>query len=247
MNFAQDFDFTGRRILLTGAANGFGAAMAELFHAAGAQLVLADIEEQALAAVAARCGGAETHVFDQADPLSVERLAEAAGAVDILINNAGVLVAKPLLETSLEEVRRTIDIDFVGALRLMQFVGKGMVERRRGVILSIGSQTAFSGGENRAVYAAAKAAISQLTKSAAVEWGPHGVRVLCLAPGRSLTRMSRQTVKEGQSGDRGLARVPLGRWGPAEEIAKMAMFLVSDAAAYVTGETVVADGGYVHG
>jgi NAD(P)-dependent dehydrogenase (short-subunit alcohol dehydrogenase family) len=246
VSLAQDFDFTGRRILLTGAANGFGAAMAALFHAAGARLVLADIEEQALASVASRYG-AEAHVFDQSEPRSVERLAKAVGPVDILINNAGVLVAKPLLETSLEEVRRTIDVDFVGALRLIQLVGHGMVERRRGVILSIGSQTAFSGGENRAVYAAAKAAISQLTKSAAVEWGPHGVRVVCLAPGRSLTRMSRQTVKEGQSGDRGLARVPLGRWGTTEEIAKMAMFLVSDAAAYVTGETVIADGGYVHG
>jgi len=243
---AQDFDFTDRRILVTGAANGLGAAMATLFHAAGAQLVLADIEEQTLSGVASRCA-AEAHVFDQADPASVERLAKAAGPVDILINNAGVLIAKPLLETSFEEVRRTIDVDFVGALRLIQLVGQGMVERRRGVILSIGSQTAFSGGENRAVYAAAKAALSQLTKSAAVEWGPYGVRVVCLAPGRSLTRMSRQTVREGQSGDRGLARVPLGRWGTAEEIAKMAMFLVSDAAAYVTGETVVADGGYVHG
>lgn len=246
MSLAQDFDFTGRCILLTGAANGFGAAMAALFHAAGARLVLADIEEQALADVASRYG-AEAHVFDQADPVSVERLTKEAGPVDILINNAGVLVAKPLLETSFEEVRRTIDVDLVGALRLMQLVGRGMVERQRGVILSIGSQTAFSGGENRAVYAAAKAAISQLTKSAAVEWGPHGVRVVCLAPGRSLTRMSRQTVKEGLSGDRGLARVPLGRWGTAEEIAKMVMFLVSDAAAYVTGETVIADGGYVHG
>ena len=246
MSLSADFDFTGRRILVTGAANGFGAAMADLFHAAGAQLILADLEEKTLAEVAHRCG-AEAHVFDQADPASVERLAAAAGEVDTLINNAGVLVAKPLLETSLEEIRRTINVDFVGALRLMQLVGGGMVERRRGVILSIGSQTAFSGGENRAVYAAAKAAVSQITKSAAVEWGPHGVRVVCLAPGRSLTRMSRNTVKEGQSGDRGLARVPLGRWGTAEEIAKLAMFLVSDAAAYITGETVIADGGYVHG
>ena len=246
MSLAQDLDFTGRRILVTGAANGFGAAMAGLFHAAGARLALADIEEQPLVELATRYG-AEAHVFDQADPASVERLADAAGPVDILINNAGVLVAKPLLETSYEEIRRIVDIDFVGALRLIQLVGRGMVERRKGVILSIGSQTAFSGGENRAVYAAAKAAISQITKAAAVEWGPHGVRVVCLAPGRSLTRMTLQTAKEGQSGDRGLARVPLGRWGTAEEIAKMAMFLVSDAASYMTGETVIADGGYVHG
>ena len=245
MSFSHDLDFTGRRILVTGASNGFGAAMATLFHAAGARLVLADIEEQPLAEIAARCG-AEAHVFDQADPDSVKRLAEAAGPVDTLINNAGVLVAKPLLETSFEELRRIIDIDLVGALQLMQLVGRGMVERR-GVILSIGSQTAFSGGENRAVYAAAKAAISQVTKSAAVEWGPHGVRVVCLAPGRSLTRMTQQTAMEGQSGDRGLARVPLGRWGTVEEVAKMAMFLVSDAASYFTGATVVADGGYVYG
>ena len=219
----HDLDFTGRRILVTGAANGFGAAMAGLFHAAGARLVLADIEEQPLAAVASRYE-AEAHVFDQSDAASVEDLAKAAGPVDILINNAGVLIAKPLLETSLEEVRRMVDIDFIGALRLIELIGRGMVERRRGVILSIGSQTAFSGGENWAVYAAAKAAIFRmLTKSAAVEWGRHGVRVVCLAPGRSLTRMTQQTAKEGQSGDRGLARVPLGRWGTAEEIAKMAV------------------------
>jgi NAD(P)-dependent dehydrogenase (short-subunit alcohol dehydrogenase family) len=247
MTFAEDLDFTGRRILVTGAANGFGAAMADLLNVAGAQLVLADIEKEPLAEVAARCRDAEAHVYDQADPASVARLAEAAGPVDTLINNAGMLLAKPLLQTSFEEMRRIIDVDFVGALRLMQLVAAGMVERRRGVILSIGSQTAFSGGENRAVYAATKAAISQLTRSAAVEWGPYGVRVLCLAPGRSLTRMTREVVKEGQSGDRGLARVPLGRWGTAEEIAKMAMFLVSDAASYVTGETVIADGGYVVG
>lgn len=246
MTLAKDLDFAGRRILVTGAANGFGEAMADLFHAAGAALVLADIEEEPLVQVATRCR-AEYHLYDQSDIASIERLVAAAGPVDTLINNAGILVAKPLLETTMEEARRIIDVDLLGALRLMQLVGAGMVSRKRGVILSIGSQTAFSGGENRAVYAAAKAAISQLTKSAAVEWGPHGVRVLCLAPGRALTRMSRSTVKEGQSGDRGLARVPLGRWGTAAEIAKLAMFLVSDAAAYVAGETLIADGGYVLG
>ena len=246
MSLARELDLTGRRVLITGAANGFGAAMAQRFHEAGARLILADIEEQAVTAVAAKYN-AEALFFDQADLASVDRLAAQAGAVDILINNAGVLIAKPLLETSLEEMTRTIDVDFVGALRLLQQVGRGMVERRRGVILSIGSQTAFCGGENRAVYAAAKAAIIQITKAAAVEWGPHGVRVLCLAPGRSLTRMTVQTTQEGKSGDRGLARVPLGRWGTADEVAKMALFLASDAASYVTGETLIADGGYVHG
>jgi NAD(P)-dependent dehydrogenase (short-subunit alcohol dehydrogenase family) len=240
------FDFTDRRVLITGAANGFGAAIADLLHAAGARLVLADIEEAPLAEVARQCG-AEAHVFDQSDMASIERLVERAGAVDGFVNNAGILLVKPLIETSVEEMRRMIDVDLMGPMRLMQLVGAGMVARRRGVILSMSSQLAFSGAENRAVYAAAKAAISQLTKSAAVDWGPFGVRVVSLAPGRSLTRMSTQTVQDGQSGDRGLARVPLGRWGSPEEIAGLAVFLLSDAAAYVTGQTIVADGGFVLG
>ena len=162
----------------------------------------ADIEEAPLREIADRFG-AEAHVFDQSDPASVERLAQTAGAVDILINDAGILVAKPLLETSLEEVRRLIDTNFVGVVRLM-LVGRGMAERRRGVIVSMGSQTAFAGGENRAVCAGAKAAMSQLTRAAAVEWGPYGARVVCLAPGRSLTRMRQQTARPDYTGDRGL-------------------------------------------
>ena len=246
MTLAQDLDFTGRRALVTGAANGFGEAIAGLLGAHGAALVLADREEETLAAVAGRLS-AEALVYDQADIPSVGRLAAAAGAVDVLVNCAGVLVAKPLLETSIEEVRHLIDVDLVGALHLMQLVGAGMVERRRGVVLSIGSQTAFCGAEGRGVYAAAKAAISQLTRAAAVEWGPHNVRAVCLAPGRSLTRMTVETARPGYTGDRGLARVPLGRWGTPDEIAKLALFLVSDAASYVTGETLVADGGFVLG
>ena len=242
----QDLDFSGKRILITGAANGFGAATAEAFASHGASLVLADIEDAPLHAIAGRLRG-EAHVFDQSDPASVKQLAAAAGAVDVLVNNAGILVAKPLLETSLEDVRLLIDTDLIGVIRLIQMIGRGMVERRRGVIVSMGSQTAFSGGENRAVYAATKAAIAQLTRSAAVEWGPYGVRVVCLAPGRSLTRMTQEAAQPGYTGDRGLARVPLGRWGRPDEIAKLVVFLASDAAAYVTGETLIADGGFVLG
>jgi NAD(P)-dependent dehydrogenase (short-subunit alcohol dehydrogenase family) len=243
---AVDLNFSQRRVQITGAAQGFGAAIAQRFAEHGATLVLADNEEVPLAAIATRLG-AEAHTFDQADFPSVERLAHAAGEIDILINNAGILVAKPLLETSLADVRRLIDTDLVGVIRLMQLVGRGMVERRRGVIVSIGSQTAFAGGENRAVYAAAKAAISQLTRAAAVEWGPHGVRVVCLAPGRALTRMTEATASPRYTGDRGLQRVPLGRWGTPEEISKLVLLLASDAAGYVTGETLIADGGYVIG
>ncbi|MGE0724944.1 MAG: SDR family NAD(P)-dependent oxidoreductase [Alphaproteobacteria bacterium] len=243
----RDLDFTGRRVLVTGAANGFGAAIADLFHAHGASLVLADREEAALAAKAAAIGPTATAiVFDQSDPASIERLSAAAGEIDVLVNNAGVLLTKPLLETSAADIRTLIDVDLVGVMMLTPLIARGMVRRGRGVVVNIGSQTAFCGGEGRGIYAAAKAAISQYTRSAAVEWGPSGVRVVCVAPGRSITRMTRQVIAGG-SADRGLARVPLGRWGEAEEVAKMVVFMASNAASYVTGETVIADGGYVVG
>jgi NAD(P)-dependent dehydrogenase (short-subunit alcohol dehydrogenase family) len=246
MSLREDFDFTGKRALVTGAANGIGKAIATLLAEHRTTLILADMEADTLAQAASALH-AEHFVYDQANPASIDRLVEAAGAVDILINCAGMLVAKPLLETTAAEVRRLIDVDFIGVLHLMQGIGRGMVERRRGVILSIGSQTAFCGAEGRGVYAAAKAAISQLTRAAAVEWGPYNVRVVCLAPGRSLTRMTAETAKPDYAGDRGLSRTPLGRWGTVEEMAKMAVFLVSDAASYVTGETLIADGGFVLG
>jgi NAD(P)-dependent dehydrogenase (short-subunit alcohol dehydrogenase family) len=246
MSLAEDFDFKGRRALVTGAANGFGAAIATLLAEHGASLVLADREEDPLRAIATRLN-AESHVYDQGDTASVDRLIANAGAVDILMNCAGILVAKPVLETSIDEVRQLFDVDFLGVFQLMKGIGSGMVERRRGVVVSIGSQTAFCGAEGRGLYAAAKAAVSQLTRAAAVEWGPHNVRAVCLAPGRSLTRMTIETTKPDYKGDRGLARVPLGRWGTPEEIAKLAVFLASDAAGYVTGETLIADGGFVLG
>jgi NAD(P)-dependent dehydrogenase (short-subunit alcohol dehydrogenase family) len=246
VSLARDFDFSGRRALVTGAANGFGAAIATLLAEYGATLVLADREADALRDIAGRLN-AEHHVYDQANVASVDSLIASCGPVDILMNCAGILVAKPLLDTSIDEVRRLVDVDFIGVFQLLQGIGRGMVDRRRGVILSVGSQTAFCGAAGRGVYAATKAAVSQLTRTAAVEWGPYNVRTICLAPGRSLTRMTIETSRPDYKGDRGLARVPLGRWGTPQEIAKLAVFLVSDAASYVTGETLIADGGFVLG
>ncbi|GAC1340508.1 MAG: glucose 1-dehydrogenase [Acetobacteraceae bacterium] len=245
-SLAADLDFSGRRVLVTGAAHGIGAATAREFAAQGAALVLADVEAAALDAVADPLG-AERHVFDQGDAGSIRALSAAVGEVDVLVNNAGVLLAGPMLDAAEGHVRRLLDVDLLGVLFLMQEFGRGMTRRGDGVVLNISSQTAFCGGENRGIYAAAKAAVAQLTRAAAVEWGPSGVRVLALAPGRSLTRMTQATASAGYTGDRGLARVPLGRWGTAEEMARLAVLLCSRAAAYVTGETLIADGGYVVG
>lgn len=243
----RDLDFGGRRVLVTGGANGLGAAMAQGFAKSGAHVLIADIEEANASRLAGEIGNAEALGYDQSDPHSVRRLAERAGAVDVLVNNAGILLAKPLLDCAWEDIRRLVDIDFLGVVLLTQLIGRGMVERRRGVVINISSQMAFCGGEGRAVYAAAKAAVAQLTRGAAVEWGSYGVRVVGIAPGRSATRMTERARAEGAHGRAGIDRVPLGRWGTPDEIAKLAVFLASDAASYITGETVIADGGYVLG
>ncbi len=246
VSLSADLDFSGSRVLITGAAHGIGAAMARVFAVQGATLVLADLEAAALVAVADPLG-AESHVFDQGDAASIHGLAAAVGEVDVLVNNAGVLLTGPILDAPEFGVRRLMDIDVLGVIFLMQAFGRAMTRRGGGVVLNISSQTAFCGGENRGIYAAAKAAVAQVTRTAAVGWGPSGVRVLPLAPGRSLTRMTQETTRVDYTGDRGLSRVPLRRWGTAEEIAKLGVLMCSRAASYVTGETVIADGGYVVG
>ena len=118
MSFARDFDFGGRRALVTGAANGFGAEIAALLSEHGASLVLADREADPLRDMAGHWN-AEYHIYDQADVASVDGLIEKCGRIDILINCAGILVAKPLLDTSMDEVRRLIDVDFIGVFQLI--------------------------------------------------------------------------------------------------------------------------------
>jgi len=237
-------DLTGKRVLLTGATGGFGRAMAELFAAQGACLVLADLPSEELAQLAGHHGAA-SHGYDQGDLDAVEQLAAEAGEVDVLVNNAGVLLTKPLLDTTAEDISRLLAVDLAGVMTLTIAVGRGMVERRAGTVLMIGSQTALYGAKGRGVYAAAKAGVSQLARTAAVEWAPYGVRVVCLAPGRALTPMSAVALADPEAHAAGLEHIPLGRYGTPEEIARVAVFLVSEAASYVTGSTVVADGGYL--
>lgn len=241
---AEDLDFTGRRVLLTGAAGGLGRAMAAQFAANGATLVLADREPEPLRTLARDLGiAADCHGYDQGDVRSVQALAAAVGPVDVLVNNAGVMLLKPLLDADAHEIMRVFAIDVIGPVLLANAVAPAMIARGSGVIVNIGSQLAFCGAPNRGVYAAAKAALLQFTRSAAAEWGPAGVRVVGAAPGRTVTPMNEAVLRA--EGEGGLARIPLGRYGTAMEAAKLVLFLASPAASYITGETVVADGGFL--
>ncbi len=244
--FVDRFDFRDRRALVTGAGNGIGEAIARAFVEQGAYVVLADRDESALARVAADLADAsEAHAFDQADLASVEALAAAAGDVDILVNNAGIAVRGPLLDLDWERLRSVVDINLVGPIALTRVVGAGMVRRGRGNVINIGSQMAFTGARNRSAYASTKLALSQFTRTAALEWGTHGIRVNCIAPGRTMTAINREVFADPAEYAAGLLRIPLRRYGEPDDIANAAVFLASDAAGYVTGQTLIVDGGWV--
>ena len=243
---AIELDFTGRRVLITGAASGIGAAMATSFAAHGAEPVLADINREGVASAARALGDdVAWHVYDQGDLQSIAGLAAEVGDVDILMNNAGIARFDPFLELEPAVIEQIVAVDLIGPMVLAHHIVPGMIGRGRGVVINTASQLAFAGAEGRAAYAAAKAGMVQFTKTAAAEWARQGVRVAAIAPGRTLTPLTAPTLGTAEQRQAGLGHIPAGRYGTAEEIAKLALFLASDAADYIHGATLIADGGYV--
>jgi NAD(P)-dependent dehydrogenase (short-subunit alcohol dehydrogenase family) len=232
--------------LVTGAAGGLGGAFARAFHDAGATMVLADRDGDGLARFAETLEhGIECHRYDQGDLASLATLTKAVGAVNVLINNAGILLVSPLMETDPKTIAEVIRVNLIGPMVLTRHIGADMAKRGSGVILNVSSQLAFCGAEGRSAYAAAKAGLAQFTRTAAVELAAKGVRVIAIAPGRLLTPMTTYLTGDPERYKAGIARVPAGRYGTPEEIAKLALFLTSEDADYIVGETVIADGGYV--
>ena len=242
---ASNFDFSGRRVLVTGAASGIGAAMAAAFKAHGGELILADRDRSGLEAKAAELGTNEIHVYDQANIGSLGELAKAVGIVDVFLNNAGINIPGPLLSLSPEQIAQIIAIDLTGPIVLARLIAEGMIARKRGVIVNTASQLAFCGSDERAPYVSAKAGVAHFTRAAAKEWAPHGVRVVALAPGRTVTPLTAAGLATEEQRQAGLTHIPWGRYGTADEMGRLALFLASDLADYVVGETLIADGGFV--
>jgi NAD(P)-dependent dehydrogenase (short-subunit alcohol dehydrogenase family) len=249
---ADPFDLTGRRALVTGASRGIGLAIAEGLARRGAAVALTGRKADALAAAAERlrAGGAEALplVCHQGEPEAVARLFAELDArqftPDVAVINAGTNpVMGPLLETDLGAWQKILDVNLTGALLTAQHALRRMVARGRGAVLFVSSIAGIDPLPGLGAYSVSKAGLLALTRALAKEVGGRGVRVNALAPGLIETRFSAALFQDHATYDRLMAGVPLGRHGQPDDLVGAAVFLVSDAAAYVTGQVLVVDGG----
>ncbi|MCL5734354.1 MAG: SDR family oxidoreductase [Actinobacteria bacterium] len=257
------FDLTGKNAVVTGAAQGIGFGIATRFLEAGANVLIADLSGEAAEAAAEKLGGAGRVVAMQADVAQedageaiVARCVEAFGSIDILVNNAAIYPPVPVLEMSTEMFDRTLQINLRGTVFCAKAAVAQMVLRGdRGKIVNLASIDAFHPSSSPlAAYGASKAGVVMFTKAFAAEVGRHGINVNAIAPGGIMTEGIRKLSGPPQPGDAErikqaaaafIARIPVGRFGAPDDIAKVAVFLASSASDYMTGETVIVDGGFL--
>jgi 3alpha(or 20beta)-hydroxysteroid dehydrogenase len=242
----------GRVGIVTGAARGMGEATARAFVAEGAQVVLVDKRDDLGAALAASLGDDATYV--SADVTGVEgwervvaTAREAFGGADILVNNAGIIRVRPLLETDLELFRKVIDTNLVSAFLGIRTVAPLLVERGGGSIVNVSSPQGIEGRANMSAYTASKFGVRGLTRTAAIELGPLGIRVNCVVPGPVRTAMTEREGWADADYDRAYGGYPLARMGQPGEVAAVTVFLASDDSSFCTGADFVADGGVLAG
>lgn len=238
---------------VTGAGRGIGFATAVRLGEAGHKVIVADIDEvmatQAAARLLKQGVTAAAIVVDVSDPQRVADVASEVerdhGPVRVLVNNAAVIDPAPMLEMTELQWDRVVDVSMKGAFLCSQAFGRRMVEQRRGAIIHIASVNAFRSPANRVNYSAAKAGLMAMARVMAVEWAPFEVRVNCVAPGYIDTELQRDALKRGINRLEPITdATPMGRLGKPEEIADVVAFLASDRASFITGQTIVVDGGW---
>ncbi|HEV7372352.1 3-oxoacyl-[acyl-carrier-protein] reductase [Arenibaculum sp.] len=241
------FDLSGKTALVTGASGGIGAAIARALHARGATVALHGTKTGALEELATALGGERVHVTpaNLAEPSEVEGLAKAAeeamGRVDILVNNAGLTRDGLAIRMKDDDWQLVLDVNLTAGFRLARGLLKGMMKRRWGRVVGITSIVGVTGNPGQANYAASKAGMIGMTKALAAEVASRNITVNCLAPGFIGTHMTDVLPEEQKA--KLLGAIPAGRLGRPEDIAAGVLFLASEEAAYVTGQTLHVNGG----
>lgn len=242
----------GKVAIITGGARGMGAATARLFVGEGATVVIADVLDKDGQALAATLGsGAVFRHLDVSDDAAWTALAAETeklfGKIDVLVNNAGILIFKSIAQTSRAEYERILQVNIVGAFLGLKIVSPYMIKRKSGSIVNISSVDGMKGANSLSAYASSKWALRGLTKVAALEFGHQGVRVNSVHPGGIDTIMTNPENETPQDLAQRFLNVPLQRAGSAEEAAYVTTFLASDEASYVNGAEITVDGGMVAG
>ena len=245
------FDLSGKTALVTGASRGLGLTFARALARAGADVAITSRTRDSLAGSVAeietlgrRAVALELDVREEASIRSAVEAAHAAlGKIDILVNNAGCNIRKPAADVTWDDWNTILDTNLRGPFFVAQAAARHMIPRRYGRIINIGSVTSVAGYAGLGPYGASRGGIKQLTMSLADDWGPHNITVNCLAPGWFKTKQNQVMYEDQNWVDYLVDRIPLKRPGAYEDLEGTIVFLASDASAYVTGQTLLVDGG----
>ncbi len=248
------FDLHDQVAVVTGASRGIGRAIALSLAEAGAKVVgcarnislLDDLVEE-IRQIGGNAVGLKVDLKSYDDVKSMaDTVIKKFGRIDILVNNAGVVLLKPLVESSEDEWRNVIDTNLVGCFYCCKAIGKHMIARKSGKVINMSSMRGFVGAANETSYCASKGAIIQMTKALALEWAKYNINVNAIAPGYIYTEMSAKVFDKSEELKQKILRtIPLGRIGQPEDIGALVVYLSSKASNFITGETIVIDGGQI--
>lgn len=235
-------NFHGSNVVVTGGANGIGLAISRNIVAAGGRVWIFDMESENPAAVAERIG-AQSCVADVTERSSLEAAFAQVPVPDVVVVNAGIGGLASVEETSPDHWNRTLAVNLTGAFHTLQLAGQRMKTARKGSIVLTASTNSFDGEADLIAYNASKAGLLGLLRTAANEWGPYGIRINAVCPGLIRTRLTASSFSNPEILSEYFRHIPLGRGGEPDEVAQAVMFLASDMASYITGTTLIVDGG----